>query len=118
MSFNVFDIILIYMLFLFGLLFIFTAKAFKDSRTVRIYKKIGAFLFLFSCTCFNLGFIQSYFVAVKEDKLNLQDFISLESKESFESQLDSLFISSDPGIVFDFNIKFGKVKRIGSLTHH
>ena len=112
MSFNVFDIIVIYILFLFGLLFIFLAKAFNDSRTVRIYRKIGAFLFLFSCTCFILGFIQSYIVAVKEDNLNLQDFISLESKESFESQLDSLFISSDPDMIFDINIKFRKAKRI------
>ncbi|MBL7127542.1 MAG: hypothetical protein ISS16_00990 [Ignavibacteria bacterium] len=113
MSFNFFDIILIYILFLFGLLFIFLAKAFKDCRTVRIYKKIGAFLFLFSCTCFILGFIQSYTVAIKEDNLNLQDFISLESKDSFESQLDSLFISSDSGTMFDMNKTFREVKRIG-----
>ena len=93
MSFNVFDIIVIYILFLFGLLFIFLAKAFKDRGTVRIYKKIGVFLFLFSCIFFLVGFIQSYIEAVKEDKLSLQDFISLESKESLESQLDSLFIS-------------------------
>ena len=118
MSFNVFDIIVIYMLLLFGLLFIFLSKAFKDRRTVRIYKKIGAFLFLFSCTCFLVGFIQSYIEAVKEDNLNFQDFISLESKESFESQLDSLFISSDPGIIFDMNKMFREVKRIGNLTHH
>jgi len=111
MSFNVLDIILIYMLFLFGLLFILLAKAFTDRRTVRIYKKIGAFLFLFSCTCFLIGFIQSYIVAVKEDNLNVQDFISLEAKESFESQLDSLFISSDPELVFDIYKKFRKAKR-------
>ena len=110
MVFNIFDIILLYILFLFGLLFIFLSKAFKDRRTVRIYKKIGTFLFLFSCTCFTLGFVQSYILAVKEDNLNLQDFISLESKESLESQLDSLFISSDPEIVFDINKMFGEAK--------
>ena len=93
MSFNVFDIILIYMLFLFGLLFIFLSKAFNDSKTIRIYRKIGAFLLIFSCMSFILGFIQSYIEAVKEDNLNLQGFISLESKESLETQLDSLFKS-------------------------
>ena len=111
MSFNVFDIILIYMLFLFGLLFIFTAKAFKDCRTVRIYRKIGAFLLIFNCMSFILGFIQSYIVAIREDNLDMRDLISLEAKESFESQLDSLFMSSDPEIVFDIYKKFRKAKR-------
>ena len=111
MSFHVFDIIVIYVLFLFGLLSIFLAKAFTDRRTVRIYKKIGAFLLVFSCTCFIVGFIQSYIEAVKEDKLKMEDFISLESKESFESQLDSLFISSDPEMTLDIYKKFRKAKR-------
>ena len=116
MSFNVFDIIVIYMLLLFGLLFIFLSKAFKDQSTIRIYKKIGVFLFSFSCACFILGFIQSYIVAVKEDNLNLQNFISLESKDSLETQLDSLFISSDPEIVFDINKKSRKAKRFWELN--